>query len=45
MAARPEAILIHYVSIEDAVGIFPTCDRGETGNVYFTSCDAKCNDA
>ena len=45
MAATPEAMLIHHISIEDAVGIFPTCDRGETGKVNFTSCDAKCNEA
>jgi hypothetical protein len=45
MAATLEAMLIHHVSNEDAVGIFPTCDRGETGNVSFTSRDAKCNEA
>jgi hypothetical protein len=45
MAATLEAMLIHHVSNEDAVGIFPTCDRGESGNVNFTSRDAKCNEA
>jgi hypothetical protein len=45
MAATLEAMLIHHVSNEDEVGIFPTCDRGETGNVNFTSRDAKCNEA
>ena len=45
MAATLEAMLTHHVSIEDAVGIFPTCDRGETGNVNFTSRDVKCNEA
>jgi hypothetical protein len=45
MAATLEAMLIHHVSIEDSAGIFPTRDRGETGNINFTSRDAKCNEA